>query len=171
MCGDFDMLHLNQRKEQFSIAFIQAIATVAGYVLYQSKVDFDSIDFGIETLGDAQTPRRPKVELQLKCMAHLPKGATIPFELPVKNYNDLRVAKLFVPRILVLVIVPHEIERWLELSEELLALRNCAYWYSLHGAGETQNEHSVTIHVPRTQVFTPEVLRAMMQRINDGGLP
>jgi hypothetical protein len=137
-----------------------------------SEVDNDSVDWGIAAGGEAQTPRRPRLELQLKCTAQAPVATdAFPFELKIKNYNELRVGKLFVPRILVVVTVPAETEQWLELSGKQLILRHSACWLSLCGAPETENESTITIQIARSQYFTPEALRAMMQRMNDGGLP
>src|SRR5579871_605214 len=123
---------VNQQKEQFGNAFIQAVTAVAGFALYKPSPDNDSVDWGIAAGGEAQTPRRPRLELQLKCTAQAPMATdTFPFELKIKNYNDLRVEKLFVPRILVVVTVPVKTEQWLELSDKQLILRHSACWLSL----------------------------------------
>jgi hypothetical protein len=40
-------MHLNEQKEQFSIAFIRAVAAVAGYNIASVEVDEDSVDIGL----------------------------------------------------------------------------------------------------------------------------
>ena len=40
-------VEINQRKEQFSNAYLQAVASTAGYSLYKPVVDDDSVDWGI----------------------------------------------------------------------------------------------------------------------------
>ena len=57
------MMHLDQQKEQFSKAFVHAVATIAGYGTYQPAVDDDSIDLGIAARGGLHTTRRPRLEL------------------------------------------------------------------------------------------------------------
>jgi hypothetical protein len=163
-------MDLNQQKEQFSAAYLRAVAAAAGYTLYRPEVDDDSIDWGLAARGAGGTPRRPRLELQLKCSARtLPKEETIGFTIKLKNYEDLRAENVMVPRILVVVLVPEAVRQWLRHSEEELALRHCGYWMSLRGMAPTSNKRNVTVHLPRTQCLTPEVLKQIMQRINDTG--
>ncbi len=54
-------------------------------------------------------------------------------------------------------------------SVEQLILRRCAYWVSLAGLPQSNNETAVTVSVPRTNVLTVQALKDMMQRVNDGG--
>jgi hypothetical protein len=81
------------------------------------------------------------------------------------------VQEVAAPRILVLVIVPADIGEWMNLSTEQLVLRRAACWVSLAGQPESDNEISVTVSVPRANLFTVEALRGLMTRINDGGAP
>jgi len=57
---------INQQKEQFSNAYLQAITTVAGYSLYKPSVDDDSVDWGIAAKGVLGRIRAPRLELQLE---------------------------------------------------------------------------------------------------------
>ena len=162
----------NQQKEQFSNAYIRAIAATAGYNVYKPEVDNDSVDWGIGARGSSGTVRSPKVELQLKCTSReILKDEHLAFPLKLKNYNELRYDDYQIPRILVVVIVPDDVSNWLTQTEEALALRHCAYWSSLRGEGETTNVESVTVHLPRSQVFSVDGLSQIMQRIANGDLP
>jgi hypothetical protein len=38
-----------------------------------------------------------------------------------------------VPRILLVLVVPDEIERWIDQTEEKLSMYHCVYWESLRG--------------------------------------
>jgi hypothetical protein len=162
-----------QQKEQFSIAYLRAVVAAAGYNVYRPDVDDDSVDCGIAAGGTAYLPRKPRVELQLKCSARarLVTEEEIRFPLEIKNYEDLRGDDLIVPRILVVVLVPDSVTEWLRQSEEELALRHCGYWTSLRGLPPTQNRETVTVRLPRVQQFTPKALQEMMGRINDGDMP
>lgn len=71
----------------------------------------------------------------------------------IKNYDDLR-ADVIVPRLLVVVCVPEDCEGWTRQTEEHLCLRHCAYWLSLAGMPETDNVESVTVRIPRNQIFS-----------------
>ncbi|MEH2410455.1 hypothetical protein [Nostoc sp.] len=52
-------MHITQRQEQFSNAYIRAVAAVVGYTLYKQEVDDDSIDLGIAAKGAIGTIRSP----------------------------------------------------------------------------------------------------------------
>ena len=85
-----------------------------------------------------------------------------------KNYNDLIPSNVLAPRILVLVTLPANINEWLSLTAERLVMRRCACWVSLAGEPERDNETSVTVSVPRENLLTPDSVRLMMDKINQG---
>lgn len=161
-------MHIDQQKQQFSFAFVHAVATVAGYSLYDIRVDDDSIDCGIAARGGENTTRKPRLEAQLKCTSRDLLGEeTLNFPLKTKNYDDLR-ADSIVPRILVVVTVPEDVNLWLDQTEDQLTIKHCAYWVSLAGRPESGNIATVTINIPRTAQFTVRELQSMMARINQG---
>ncbi|MFM5980640.1 MAG: DUF4365 domain-containing protein, partial [Sphaerospermopsis kisseleviana] len=47
-------------------------------------------------------------------------------------------------------------------SETELCLRRCAYWVSLRGQPQTQNTETVTVYIPRKNVFTVDALKNLM---------
>lgn len=97
-------------------------------------------------------------------------GDYIRYPLKVKNYNDLRKNAL-VPRILVVLLVPENLEDWLQQSEAEMCMRNSAYWMSLREPPETQNIANVTVCLPRSNQFTVPALKSMIQSISEGSLP
>jgi Domain of unknown function (DUF4365) len=162
---------INQQKEQFSNTYIQAVTSVAGYSLYRPDVDDDSVDLGIAARGGEGPIVSPRLELQLKCTSrNILDSGCVRYPLNLKNYNDLRINGL-VPRILVVVLVPDNLNDWLQQSEQELCMRHCGYWLSLRGQPETQNLTSVTVELPRSNKFTVEALRDIIQRISLGGVP
>lgn len=168
-------MDLNAQKEQFSRAYVQAVAAVAGYAWYVPSVDDDSVDMGIAERGGRGTVRSPRLELQLKChAATTPDGEQLSFPLKMKNYDDLREVDVQVPRILIIVLVPDSPVEWLTSSEEEMVLRRCGYWVSLRGRGSVASaaqDPRVTVHVPRSQQLNPDGLGAIMRRIGTGALP
>jgi hypothetical protein len=165
-------MDFNAQKEAFSRAYVKAVAAVAGFATYTPSVDDDSVDLGLAARGGGGTTRAPRLELQLKCTAGLvPVNATFGFELRRKNYDELRPTDVLVPRLLVVVIVPQDVADWVTQTEERLALQRCGYYLSLRGLAATENEASVTLQIPRRQVFSAEALRQMMEQIGNGGAP
>ncbi len=164
-------MDLNQRKEQFSHAYVKAVAAVAGFAWYKPSVDDDSIDLGLAQKGGAGTIRSPRLEVQLKCHAAPPPTEDhISFPLSLKNYDDLREPCL-VSRVLLVVLVPDMLADYLAESEQELALRRCGYWFSLRGLPASDNATSQTVQIPRTQRFTVQSLEGIMERISPGGQP
>lgn len=166
-------MDLAQQKEQFSVAYLRAVAAAAGVTLSRADVDDDSIDWGVVAPGGAGAlPARPRVELQLKCTSQdVMHQDHLAYALPLKNYNDLRLIDLVVPRILVVVVVPDAVADWLVQTEDQLVVRRCAYWVSLRGRPDVDNEHSVTVHVPRQQILRPESLQEILSGIQAGQAP
>ena len=166
-------LDLNQRKEQFSNAYVRAVASVAGFALAKPEVDNDSIDLMIAQRGGGGTIRSPRVELQLKCTEQgvFGKGKKLHFPLKIKNYDDLRVDDVLVPRILVVLYVPDNLAAWIEHTERQMLMRHCAYWVSLRGRAARPNTTRVTVQIPQAHRFDPASLSAIMARIGVGGLP
>ena len=100
-----------------------------------------------------------------------PEEATFSFPVTRKNYDELRPSHVAVPRILVVMLVPDKLEDWLNHTERELAIRRCTYWMSLREMPETTNETSVTVAIPRINLFLVDGLRSMMSRIDQGSFP
>jgi hypothetical protein len=92
--------------------------------------------------------------------------------LPVKNYNELRPSNVQVPRILVVVKVPgDEVSEWMECGKSAFEMRDTAYWLSLRDLPETANSVSVTVPIPSNNLFSPDALSAIFERLKVGELP
>ncbi len=165
-------MHLDMQKEQFSKAYIQAVAACAGFAWSTPSVDDDSVDMALHQTGGAGTIRSPRVELQVKCKAAIATVyGSIAHSIKLKNYDDLRAEDVLVPRILVVILVPEQLVDWLAHTEEELAMRRCGYWCSLRGLPASENATGQTVELPRSQTFTVQSLQAMMGRIGQGSLP
>lgn len=165
-------MDINQRKEQFSHAYLRAVASVAGFSLAEPAVDDDSIDLIIAQRGGGGTVRSPRVEVQLKCTERpVPQNGILSYPLKLKNYDDLRDANVLVPRILVVLFVPDNLTDWVEHTEQQMLVRHCAYWVSLRNLPATPNTTSVNVQIPQGNTLNPASLRDIMARIGGGGLP
>lgn len=163
---------INDQKEQFSIAYTRAIVATAGFKIYREEVDDESVDIGVARSGGSGTVRSPHCDIQLKCTAQkVLDDAAVRFPLPLKNYNDLRATELHVPKILVVLLVPALAPDWLTQDEESLRLYRCAYWKTLRGEPATSNATSITVVIPRENVFGVAALEGIMDRIEQGGHP
>jgi hypothetical protein len=146
------------------MAYIAAVAAIAGFDLAEPKVDVDSIDGCLFSHGG----RRPRIEFQAKATSRDVVGdVDLTFPLPRKNYDDLR-ADVIIPRLLIVVVLPAEETDWLAHSEEEMILRHCGYWLSLTEEPEKPNKTSVTVRIPRTHCFAPDTLASLMQQAGQG---
>ncbi|MGL4550283.1 MAG: DUF4365 domain-containing protein [Gemmataceae bacterium] len=108
----------------------------------------------------------------MKCKAAAtPSEPQFSHSIKLKNYDDLRGPAVLVPRILIVVLVPDDLNDWLGHSEAELVLRRCAYWTSLRDSPPSANQTSQTVQMLKAQTFTATSLSAMMGRIAAGGLP
>lgn len=157
------VLH-NKQQECFGDAFLHAVAAVAGCTTAKPAIDDDSIDW---TLSCRLGPTRPKLDIQMKSTGGDDgAGTTISFRVEKKNYDDLR-AETLVPRLLVVALVPDDVDEWMEMTVDQMLLRRCVYWYSLRNAAPVPGA-TTTLHIPRANVFDVDSLRGMMQRVNEG---
>ena len=158
-------MDLNTQKSRFSLAHIEAVAAHAGFQVEEVKVDLDSVDGTLK----ADFGKRPRIEFQAKATARdVVRDNHIHFPLPVKNYNDLRLEAIN-PRILIVAILPQEIENWVNQTDEELCLRHCSYWMSLREEPPTPNQDNITVHLPLGNVFNSPQLVDMMQRAERTG--
>lgn len=162
---DDALLFENDVASALSIAYVQAIAARAGYSCGEPPgPDRDSVDIQIAASG----AMRPKLDLQLKASTRL-EGSEPEFRYPIKskNYNDLRVDTQ-TPRLLVVLDLPAEREQWLQVTTAELIIRRAAYWRSLRGEPETSNSSSVTIFIPKANIFDVEALTRLMDESRRG---
>ena len=161
-------LSMSHAQEQFSKAFVLAVAALAGCSAAEPDPDVDDIDW---TLSCRLRPRRPKLDLQVKSwIRDTGTPEAIHYPLQRKSYDGLILTNLLVPRVLVLVLVPRQPEAWLSVSPEQLVLRRCAFWCSLAGQPESENASIVTVQVPRANLFDVAAVTRLMQAINEGGV-
>ena len=160
------LLTVPDQKEGLSLVYAKAVATRAGFLTSVPEPDRDSVDLRIQAGG----PRRPALDLQLKATVDFgePQAGGLPFRLPIKNYNDLRVLTQ-TPRLLVALELPKDESRWMTVTAEELVLRRRAYWLNLqHGHDEVVGQQTVTVHIPEQNVFDVEALRSLMERSRNG---
>jgi hypothetical protein len=166
-------MHITMQKAEFSKAFVHAVATVAGYKVERCEVDDDCVDLTLAGNRQQGTTRRaPRLDIQLKCTeTDDGTGDALSFPLKMKNYDDLRAIDVHVPRILVVLCVPRQGTDWLHETPEQTAMRRVAYWVSIRGAEEVDNDARRTVSVPRGNRFTVCALQEIMNLVGEGKAP
>jgi hypothetical protein len=154
------LMHLTNHMEQFSLAYVRALAACAGYQVVRPELDDGSID-GIIMSNNG---RRARLEFQAKATSTITAdGKDIAFQLPIKNYDDLRLDAVL-PRILMVLCLPTTTPTdWYEWTPNHLLLKRDAYWVSLKGLPEINGQDSRVVHIPRSQIFNIESLKMLME--------
>lgn len=53
-------------------------------------------------------------------------------------------------------------------TEDSLCLKRCAYWLSLRGRPPLEEQTTIIIEIPRQNIFSPNALKIIMERIAAG---
>ena len=142
-----------------------------GYSLQSAtrRLDDSGIDATITVPGKINSKRLPRFDVQIKSTSQdILKDESIKYRLTAKNYNELRENDPFVPQLLIVVLIPEDINNWLSQTEESLCLKRCAYWLSLRGRAPLEQQATITIEIPRQNIFSPNALKTIMERIAAG---
>lgn len=161
------MIPDNHAKSFLSKSYVNAIATQAGF-----GCQFTEPDYGIDAkISEIQFYSDHKYSetgyhfnIQIKAShAFSKKNGSIIYDLEADAYNRLVRHKggLIV---LVLFCLPKIPDDRIYLTENCLELRNCCYWYYISGE-ETGNKSSITLNIPRNQVFDPVACTIMMNSV------
>jgi hypothetical protein len=165
---------LNDQKEEFSIAYVNAVASVAGCSTTRSPrlVDNSGIDMTIRNSNILGRFSHPSLDVQLKCTSAIEieqQQGIIKHPIPVSNYNTL-IKESCNPIILILVIVPDDIKEWIEIDREKTVMKRCGYWISLSGNKSTENQSNITISIPSSNIFNQSSLNTIMTKIANGDM-
>lgn len=165
-------MEITQKKEQFNVAYISALAAQVGINTSKPTVDDDSVDMILIGRGFQGRWRNPQIDLQLKCTSQdLIQGDTLRYPLTKKNYDDLRGDNLLSPRYLVVLVVPDMHNDWIEHKENHMIMRHLCYWTSIKDMPESDNTTSVTIEIPLVQRFNSDALLKLMECASQGTAP
>jgi hypothetical protein len=139
-----------QRKEELSRSYLNAVCAYKGIAVEHDIHDEDSVDATLkaEVARDNGESFDATINVQLKATSQLlfEDEMGFSFELPIKNFRDLRKPST-VQKILCVLRMPNDEEDWLTHSVDELILRNCMYWCDLTKLPDTDNTTSVTIRI------------------------
>ncbi|WP_422395394.1 DUF4365 domain-containing protein [Methylobacterium bullatum] len=162
--------HITHRQDHFSGAYVRAVCAAVGCGCDSTSLDNDKVDYIVSSRVSGRVRTKPKIDIQTKCQmsGEVTEGDRISYPLDIDTYDNLRDVLVSNPRYLVLVVTPSNVEDWLVQSEQELTFKHCAYWCSLKGLPASENATTQTVYLPRSNIFTPAVLRQMMERASNG---
>ncbi|WP_437954142.1 DUF4365 domain-containing protein [Sorangium sp. So ce296] len=154
-------------QEQLSLAYLRAVSARAGCTAHTPPDDF-GVDLWIGYLTVIQGKPRDlghQIGIQAKATTRARVFEThISYDLDIKAYNDL-TRRAGLPRILVVHVMPEPDGEWMDVSEERLLLRRCAYWHDLRGGPVSRNDSTIRIGIPRSNRFNVEALQGPLKQL------
>lgn len=159
-------MDISQRKEQFQVGYIRALASCAGLVSGDWSVDNDCIDITLKGTGYSRPLiRNPCIDIQLKATETLKQsGDNFTYEINIRTYDHLRDENVSFPQYLMVLHLPKNLSEWIDHNGDGITLKNKCYWVSLRGLAATKNTTSISIIIPKNQVVTVDVLRSFMDQ-------
>jgi hypothetical protein len=129
-------LRKRDRMEMLQDSYLQAVAAAAGCTMAKPNPD-DGIDWELTHSSESHTVDcQINLKVQLKSTwtsAPNPPRGSVSVKLKNKRLEQLAHTPVMVHRILVAMIVPEDVAKWVEATHDYFALRHCAYWESYMG--------------------------------------
>ena len=159
--------------ETLQVGYLHAVAAAAGCALASPFPD-NGIDWHVSHGSSAHTvDDEATIKVQLKCTHQIPPnppGSHFSFTLDNDHLRKLAQSRVAVHKILVVMLVPREIDQWLLARPDRLELRHCCYWVNLAGQPVTGRRRT-NVRIPTGQVFDDRALCAIMARVGAGERP
>lgn len=162
-----------QRQEEISKAYLHAVAAHCGYAVGSWSQDHGGLD---ATIGAARPVgsgylAKPKVDVQLKAThrREVEHHDFISWQLEGPHYDGL-VAQATAPHLLVILLLPSDVDQAIEHTVNHILIRRCAYWVTMTGM-PARSVADPTVRLPKSQQFSPAALRGIMEQISRGNRP
>ena len=162
-------LHSTQVMEQYSVAFLHAIATRARCKLEHLKVDDEQVDVTLRQKANHLKFQRTMIDVQIKCTGQAVVQADgVHFSIQRSQYEGLK-EKAYLQKILIVVAVDPDFDQWMDLSPTDILMRGQAFWISTAAMPElAANVQSQTVVLPLANEFNVDQLLDMLKRVGDG---
>jgi hypothetical protein len=159
--------------EVLQIGYLHAVVAAA-----RCSLSSPNPDRGVDWVVTHEAPvgvADPEVDLklQLKSTHTVPvplSGDTFGFTLENAHLEKLATPNPTITRLLVVMLQPRHVDRWLMASHNLLAMRHCCYWVNLAGVAVSGSTRT-TVRIAKSHVFDDLALCRIMQTIRDGQVP
>ncbi|MFI9584388.1 DUF4365 domain-containing protein [Streptomyces sp. NPDC052236] len=135
------------QQEQISLAYVLGVATQANATVASWNVDKDGVDVTLKR-------DHLLVELQMKCTFDprlLADGTTRIFDLDIATYDKLRGPRRTAAGFLGLVVVPRDVDTWLEHGSDSVLMRCAGFYAQIQDLPKAQGNSTKNIHLPHTQ--------------------
>ncbi len=165
------MIPDNHVKAHLQVAYVQAVAAQAGFACEFVKNDYgqDACISEIAFFPDGTySPTGYQFWVQMKASQrfHIQERGTA-YDLDADAHARL-VRHIGSAIILLVFCVPADDDVRLTVTEEYLQMQRCCYWYPRPDT-MPENKRSTRIVLPRTNLFTPQACRELMEAVKRDG--
>lgn len=153
------MKTIQHAQESLSVAYVHALAGMAGVNLVDSRAHDYGVDGTFRPVVIRQDGRRVEsgeaLDFQLKSSTRWRGSEThVTYDLEAATFNDFVTrSPAAVPFVLLLLCLPKSEMYWFHTTERETLLRHGCYWFKPTGA-PTLNTRTVTIHIPRSNILS-----------------
>jgi hypothetical protein len=161
-------------EESLSIAHVSAVVARAGATMDLVRQDY-GVDLSVRRIDSLKGKRMDMgvaFDCQLKASINWAKvNKEIIYDLEADTYNKIvyRHENSSSPCLLVVLCLPRDELKWLEMNENSMVLRECCYYIRLTG-NSTKNKGTIRIKIPETQRLTPEEISKLIESSKKGEL-
>jgi hypothetical protein len=156
-------------KEQISLGFVTMVSGKAGVNLIGPGVHDYGVDGTFRYVGNRGGRRLESgatVDFQLKATTTaFERQDIIVYDCEARTYNALaNRAYDTIPLILLVLCLDPQPAEWLSVGHDCTILKRACYWTTVSGPPTTNNS-TVRIEIPKNNLFTPDELTAMLDRV------
>lgn len=166
-----------QKKEQLSNRFIGILAAYKGFAIDKPDLDL-GVDYQLKKTTTFRTPLGGTrytydsryIDLQLKATTEssiVDELNSIKYDLEVKSFNDLveRQINGTAPLVLILFVLPHDSNLWVDIDHSEIKLRKHAFWFVPPvGSQPTYNKQSIRIEIPKINMLGIDCFNNLHQK-------
>ena len=160
-------------KERLSVSYVSAVAAKAGVACRLTTQPEYGTDAHLVKVIKLPNGKYRDTGYIINCQIKATttsevRGDNIIYDMDVDDYNKLAEWEGGLC-ILVLFCLPQDTEDWLSLNEHELVLKKCCYWKQIMDP-PSKNNSSQRVFIPRCQVFTPETITDLLEKVSRGEL-
>jgi hypothetical protein len=164
------------RQGAFGEAYVHLVVQGAGFVLARYSQDSGhKIDWTVSGAGADNTTKDPRLDIQVKSTdrERLESGECS-YSIDRSLFDWARKPRnlLDVPRVIVLVRVPENVDHWMAQTDDELVTKHCAYWVCLRDQPELPvDQGQKAVHFPAANKFDVNGLTELMSNIREDNWP
>ena len=161
---------LDHIKERLSLSYVSAIVARAGAAcrpVPSPEYGTDAYIIKINKLPNGKVVETGviipcQIKSTTKCEFN---DDSVIYDMEVDSYNKL-IEWEGIDVLLIVFCLPKNDDEWVSIDENQLVMKNCSYWIHLSGT-PSPNKSSQRIFIPRSQIFTPESVKVLLERVRE----